>query len=240
MRTRFLAMIGALGLLPLLAVACTEKTTVLPGDQHVSGITVSAAGSAFGAPDVAVLTLGVNAEAATVGAARQRAADAMNAMVDALKDGGVDEKDIQTARFSVQPRYDFSREKQVIIGFAVDNIAIVKVRDIDGTGELIDAALEAGGDLARVESIQFTIDDPTALEDDARRDAMEAARSKAETLADAGGVELGAPISISEGAAMPIPIDFPRGEGAADVGTTPIELGELEVQVSVQVVYSLK
>jgi hypothetical protein len=166
----------------------------------------------------------------------------MGAMVEALTDGGVDEEDIQTTRFSVQPRYDFIGERQELRGFVVNNITTTKVRSIDDTGALIDAALEAGGDLARVESLSFTIDDPSALEDQARREAVAEARRKAETLAQAGGVELGRPRIISEaGGPMPIPFDARAAVDLAQeaVQETPIELGDLEVQVSVQVVYEL-
>lgn len=240
MNKRAMGLLAA-AVLGLLAAACTE-TTVLPPEREEPGITVTGSGSAFGAPDVAVLTLGVEAEAKSVGDARSQAAEAMDGMLRALKDGGVDDKDIQTTRFSVQPVYDYTKERQELRGFLVSNIATVKVREIDKTGELIDAALVAGGDRARVESLQFTIDDPSALEDEARKEAMAEARSKAETLAEAAGVELGPPRSISEGGG-PVPIPFERalaaGHAAEEV-PTPIELGELEVQVQVSVVYGLE
>ena len=104
------------------------------------------------------------------------------------------------------------------------------------------AALEGGGDQARVQNLQFTIDDPSSLEDEARRDAMAEAKRKAETLADAAGVDLGPPRSISEsGGPRPIPFDAIAFSGAQEEGErTPIEPGQLEVQVQVQVVYDLE
>jgi hypothetical protein len=229
--------------LGLLALACTTKTTttVLPSDQERPGIAVSGSGSAFGEPDVAVVSLGVEVEAQSVTEARDRAAEAMNAMLDALKDGGVAEEDLRTTRFSVQPQYDFFDGRREFRGFAVDNTVTVKIRTIDDTGELIDAALTAGGDLARVDSLRFTIDDPSALEDEARREAMANARDKAETLAEVAEVELGPPSSISE-VARPISIRLEAAAYAAadEFVGTPIELGELEVRVDVQVVYGLE
>jgi uncharacterized protein YggE len=231
------SLVGALAI-GLALFACTDETTVLPSEGEPSGVTVSGAGSAFGVPDVAVVTLGVEADAATVEEARGQAAASMEGMIQALKDGGVNEDDIQTTRFSVQPRYDFENDRQVLRGFVVTNIVTAKLREIDKTGDLVDAALQAGGDLARVESLSFTIDDPSTLETEARRLAVDEARQRAETLADAAGAELGRVLSITEsGGAVPVP----SGEGAArDEGVTPIEPGELEVQVQVQVVYELK
>lgn len=235
--------IAAVMLAGLLTLACTETTTVLPSERSSStGISVSGTGSVFGEPDVAVLTLGVEAQADSVGEARALAAESMDAMLTALRDGGIDDDDIQTSRFSVQPRYNFRDGQQELIGFFVENIVTVKIREIDDTGDLIDAAVEAGGDLARVNNLRFTIDDPAALQDEARRLAMEDAKHKADTLADAAGVDVGTPRSISEsGGARAITF-----EGAslalqdADVARTSISVGELEVQINVQVVYELE
>ena len=241
MKTRTLGLITLLAV-GLLALACTE-TTVLPSDRDESpGINVSGIGSVFGEPDVAILTLGVEAQADSVGEARSMAADAMDAMLTVLKEGGVEDSDIQTTRFSVEPRYNFRDGEQELIGFFVNNLVTVKIRDIDETGTLIDDVVEAGGDLTRVQNLRFTIDDPEELQQEARRLAMENAKSKAETLADAGGVELGPPRSISESGGFS-PIAFGERAFLSDFdaagASTSIEIGELEVQIQVQVVYGL-
>lgn len=238
-KTFVLLTAAALG---IAALGCTTETTVVTPDQQSPGVTVSGTGSVFGEPDVAVLSLGVSAQAQSVGEARTQAAGAMNAMLDALKQGGIAEKDIQTARLSVQPMYDYIDGKQVLRGFSVDNTVIAKLRSIDDTGTVIDAALAAGGNLARIDSLQFTIDDPTSLEDQARTKAMADAGRKAGTLAEAGGVKLGNPRSISEGGGVQ-PVPFAGAELAAvhgEAAQTPIQLGELEVRIDVQVAYELK
>ena len=243
MKTKTVGLMALL-VVGLLALACTE-TTVLPSDRESSpGISVSGTGSVFGEPDVAILTLGVEAQADSVGEARAMAAEAMDAMLTVLKEGGVEDSDIQTTRFSVEPRYNFRDGEQELIGFFVNNLVTVKIRDIDETGTLIDDVVEAGGDLTRVQNLRFTIDDPEELQQEARRLAMENAKSKAETLADAGGVELGAPRSISESSSASRLAAFDgaflaEAEFAAGASTS-IEVGELEVQIQVQVVYGLE
>jgi uncharacterized protein YggE len=239
---KVLALLGAVAALSLFTLGCGTKTTVVTNSSETPGITVSGQGSVFGAPDVAVATLGVQADATSVADARSMAATSMDAMVKALKDGGVVDKDIQTTQFSVDPRYDYTNNKQTLIGFTVNNIATVKIHDINKTGELIDAAVSAGGDLARVQSLQFTIDDPSTLQGQARQKAMADAKSRATTLAQAAGVQLGAPRSINEGGG-PTPITFTGAAipGALDqTRTTPIQTGQLEVQVTVSVIYGLK
>ena len=241
MKNRILGLIALLAI-GLLALACSE-TTILPSDPEANpGISVSGIGSVSGEPDVAILTLGVEAEADSVGQARAEAAAAMDAMLTVLKSSGVEDVDIHTTRFSVEPRYNFSEGEQELIGFFVENIVTVKIRDIDQTGTLIDDVVAEGGDLTRVQDLRFTIDDPEALQEEARRLAMEDANSKAETLADAGGVDLGTPRSISESfTRSPSPLAARAfSEDAQDAGaSTAIEAGELEVQVQVQVVYGL-
>ena len=244
MYSKMIGLLAVIGL-GLLALGCTttNTTTVLPPSPEPPGIAVSGSGSAFGEPDIAVLSLGVEAEATGVAEARSQAAEAMDAMLNALKEGGVASEDIQTTRFSVHPRYDYTEHRQILVGFTVTNMVTAKIRSIDDTGNLIDAAIEAGGDLARINNLRFTIDDPSALEDEARLEAMAEARSKAETLAQAAGVVLGAPRSISEGVGA-VPIQFDGAEFsrlvADEAAATSIELGELEVRVNVQVIYGLE
>ncbi|MBM3242176.1 DUF541 domain-containing protein [Candidatus Poribacteria bacterium] len=117
----------------------------------------------------------------------------------------------------------------------------IKVRDTKTVGEVIDEATAAGGDLIRVNSITFAIDDPKELQAQARIEAMKDANAKAQALAEQGGVELGKPISISESVVFYNPTYYER---ASDKGqpmpTTPIEPGQLEVTITVSVIYDIE
>lgn len=241
MRLRLLALAAALGAVAVAASACTEETVIQQPPQ-ATGLSVTGEGRATGSPDVAEVTLGVSHEAASVAEARGRAAEAMTAMIEALKANDVDEKDIQTTVFNIEPQYDFEDGRQRLRGYRATNIVTAKIRDIDRTGEVIDAAVTAGGDAAQVQSLRFTIDDPADLQNEARRRAMENAREKAEVLADAGGVELGDVVSVSESiSGFPPPIPFAAREVQAPAtGETPIQPGELEVVVTVTVLYELR
>jgi hypothetical protein len=116
----------------------------------------------------------------------------------------------------------------------------VKVRDLDSVGEVIDDVAEAAGDVVRVQNLRFTIEEPEELQAQAREQAVADARAKAESLADLTGVKLGEPLSINESVG-PRPIPFfeavPMGRGAAEV--TPIEPGELEVSVTVDILFAI-
>src|SRR3972149_7215125 len=169
-----------------LAVACTTEETVqvVPGGAQAQGSSVTGTGKAPGAPDLALLTLGVSTEEKSVKEARDKAAAAMNAVVSSLKDNGGDDKDIQTQQLSIFPEFDYADGRQELRGFRVTNIVSAKLRDLDRVGEAIDGAAKAGGDLIQVQGLSFTIDDPDDLRAQARDEAVKEARTKAERLAD--------------------------------------------------------
>ncbi len=221
--------------LVLIIVACGGDTIT----DAVQGIQVTGSGSAFGKPDVAILNLGISVEKDSVREAREEAAGAMQNVIDSLKDNGVAEEDIKTQHFSIQPRYDYVEGRQILRGYQVTNLVSAKVRDMETVGEVIDDAADAGGDLVRVQSITFTIDDPKELQEEARVEAMKDAHAKAQTLAELGDVELGDPISISEGSGVSYP-KYASFDEERSLGATPIEPGQLEITVTVAVIYEIE
>ncbi|MQC48178.1 MAG: DUF541 domain-containing protein, partial [Chloroflexi bacterium] len=208
--TRSLLALGATAVVAL-TVACTPTTQVhLPSAENPAGITVTGEGKVTVRPDIALVNVGVEVTAPTVAEARAAAAEAMQLLQDAVKANGVVESDIRTQYFNIYPQYVY-RENDAprITGFTVNNQVEVKVRDIDSASEVLDAAIAAGGDSVRVNGISFTVENPEGHLAEARKTAVENARERAEVLADAAGVSLGAARSISEstgGGDYPIPM----------------------------------
>lgn len=236
-----------LGVSVLLAVALAGCEPQIIGpllqSQESGKIHVTGSGSVVAEPDIATLQLGVSVEKKTVAEAREAAAVAMTAVIDALKANGIAENDIQTERFSIYPQYDYTDNGRVLRGYRVNNTVSAKVRELENLSEVIDDAAEAGGDIVVVNSIQFMIEDPTRLQTQARSLAVKDAAAKAKTLADASGVTLGKPVAITEttSGGSP-PIAFARSEEfAADSArsSTPIEAGELTVIVNITIVYEI-
>ena len=128
----------------------------------------------------------------------------MNDVMAALTTNGVAQKDIQTQYYNIQQTttWDNNKQEQIVTGYQINNVVSIKVRGVDTdatrAGTVIDAVTLAGGDLTRINSIQFTVDDPTADYDQAREKAMADAKDTATQLAKLAGVTLGKPISISE------------------------------------------
>lgn len=204
------------------------------------GILVSGEGRVSAPPDIALLNLGVSAKASSMAQAMSQAQDAANKVINSLKGNGVQDRDIQTSQFSAYAEYDFRNGQQILTGYRVTHILSVKVRNMDRIGKVIDDAAAAGGDTFQAQGISFTIDDPTPQREQAREKAVADARAKAEQLARLTGVGLGRPIMISESisAAPPIPIAAPRA--MESVAATPIQAGELEVIVNVQITYAIQ
>jgi uncharacterized protein YggE len=222
------------------AAACTSKTTVNAPGAAQNGITVTGSGQAFGSPDVAVITLGVQAQAATVADARETAASTAQAVIDSVKKNGVADKDIQTTQFTISPQYDYrTNGSPVIRGYQVTNVLMVKVRKIDTTGKVLDDATAAGGNNTIVQGVSFTMDDPSKLREAARSDALKDAKDRADQLAKEAGVSLGKPISISENVGqVPLPAAAVSAPRTAD-SSTPVQTGEMQVNVTVTVVYAI-
>jgi uncharacterized protein YggE len=239
--------IVALGLLALGAVACNGDT-IVQGPGVTNGINASGTGRATGTPDVAILQLGVELEQPTVEGARSAAAQALEGVLASLRGNGVAEADIQTVQFNVSPQHDFlppagpnEPGRQVLRGYRVTNVIRAKVRTITNAGKVIDDATRAGGNAVVVRSLSFTIDDPTALREQARQDAVADARKRAEELARHGGVGLGKLLSIVEGGSQALPQpNVVRAPSTGSDTLTPIQPGELEVVVTVNALWSIE
>jgi uncharacterized protein YggE len=227
--------------------ACSAGPTTIGAvdiNSQQEGVWVSGQGEISVVPDIATLYLGVEAQADTVAEAQAQANEAMDSVMTALADNGIDEDDIQTQYFSIDQvtRWDSDKDEQVVVGYRVSNMVTVKIRDIDNVGAVIDAVAAAGGDLIRVNNIAFSVDDPSEYYEEAREEAMADAKAKAEQLADLAGIELGKPTYISEGtiyapviyrdAGMVMPVE--------EAAPTQISPGELELTLSVQVAYAIE
>ncbi len=223
---------------------CTGTTTfgVAGSNGQQQGIWVSGEGSVNVTPDIATIWLGIEAQAETVAEAQSQATAAMNEVMAALTDNGVDEDDIQTQYFSIEQvtRWDSNTDEEVVVGYRVVNMVTAKIREIEETGPIIDAVATAGGDYIRINGVGFSVDDPTSSYEEAREEAMADARDKAEQLAELAGVELGRAFYITEGTVYPPVIyrDMAMVEGGGP--STPISPGELELTITVQVAYEIE
>lgn len=199
-------------------------------------ITVSGQGTVTVTPDTAQVTLGVQLQRADLATAQAEATTTMTAVIASLKQRGIDEAKIQTVNYSIYINYAPEKTDQTIVGYTVLNLVAVQVTPMTNVGQVIEAAVAAGAN--QVQNIGFSVENIDAAVRQARQQAMDDARAKAEQLAKLGGVTLGGPVSISEGVSTPIdsrgsmPAAVPAGAGAV-----PIQGGESTVTVLVTVSY---
>ena len=221
-------------------------------DGAIGGIRVSGTGTVSVEPDVAILQVGVEVFAGKVSTARSEASKAMDSVVSVLKKEGVEEKDIQTTRFNIYPRYDYEEVTingkrigtQVLTGYTVNNTVKAKIYEIDKVGEIIDKGADAGGDYARINGVDFTVDDPTPYQTEIRKMAVEDAVGKAQEYALLPNVELGPVVELNEMTSgsvhSPYEADYGMRMMAAAPPTTSISAGQLEISLTVNTLFAIK
>ena len=204
--------------------------------ERIPAITLSASGDSLIDPDMAHISAGVVAQAATAAEALQQNSAAMQGVFAELREAGVAERDIQTSSLSVSPVYSpqsgDDRTGPRIIAYRADNQVQVIVRDLDRLGPAIDALVSAGAN--NVGNIRFDREDSSAAEDEARREAIQNAMSTARLYAEAGGFRLGRILSVSEFQNYrPMPMAQMARAESADMAFTPTAPGQLTVEVQV-------
>ena len=148
--SRIGTIIGAVGLVLLVLVLVLQLVALLPGSaasgtlQEPSGITVMAQGEASGEPDLAMITIGVQTRDAEARTAAEKNDSRMNEVIGALLELGVAGEDIQTVDYSVRAEIDWDDDEQRVIGYLVSNSVLVKLREVDGVGDVLDAVTAAG------------------------------------------------------------------------------------------------
>ena len=238
-----IALVMALFAVPMLHTADAAPPAQDTGQPHT--ITVTGSGTAYGTPDVVQVGLGVDVSNADIQVAMNDASNRMNAIMQALEAGGVDQKDIRTDSFNIYqdnsqsgPAGPQAQEGQPV--YRVSTTVSVTVRQTDKVGNLLAAAVNAGANT--VNYIQFSIEDRTALESQARKLAVADARSRAEELAGLLGLTLGEPLQVSEGSSSTPPVYGLGGGGvyAASVAAPPpISQGTLSVDMSVTITFAV-
>ena len=200
-------------------------------------ITVTGEGSVALAPDIAVIRIGVSTQGKTAADASSANAQKMAAVLGAIKDARIAERDVQTTALSLQPQYDSNKPGAPrLVGFQASNQVAVKIRDIKELPDVIDRAISAGAN--EMSGIEFVVSEESKLLDQARGQAIADARRKADLYAQAAGGHVGRVVSITEeGApAPPRPMVSAMRAGAA----VPVAPGEQTLKAAVTVSYMLE
>lgn len=225
------------------ATALLSAAPVWAAEESPRAVTVVGEGLAAAAPDIAIVTGGVVTRDKTASGALKANAAAMTKALAAVRQAGVEDRDVGTAGLSVQPQYDDdgsgSGRSMKLVGYEARNVVTIRARAIDRFGELVDALVGAGAN--QIENLAFDVSDRERKLDHARSAAVADARRKAELLAAAAGAKLGPVLSIDEDAGYSEPAQpYARSMKAMDAASTPIAKGELELRARVTVRWGIE
>ena len=221
----------------VVATAALLATPAVAQPVPPAAISVTGEASVSVPPDLAQVDGGVTSDGKTAREASDTNNAAMGKVLLALKGAGIDEKDYQTSRLSLQPQYAPNRSgPSPVVGYRASNRVTIRVRDITKVANVIDVLVGAGAN--EVGGINFMVSQASKLLDDAREKAVADARRKADIYAKAAGVTLGEPLSISEeGSSVPVY----RGKMAAPMAAgAQVAQGEETLSVTVSVTWAIK
>jgi len=212
-------------------------------DRMERTITVQGLGKVTAKPDIAVTTMGMIANAATVAEAQQKNTDTMNKLIEKLKALGIDSKDIQTTNYNIYPQYNYTQDKgQELRGYEVNQSVTVKIRDLSKANNVLALAGEVGAN--SVGGLQFTIDDDDVYKAEARRLALQEVAEKSKALTSMLGVRVVGIVAYSEydGGGGPIYMKSMAGEigGGGSVPAPTIESGSMDVTMNVSLTLEIE
>jgi uncharacterized protein len=230
----------ALAAAPLAALAQTSAGAADPAFAATT-LSLSAFGEAKIAPDMATITLGVDTAAPTAAQAMRDNAQRMAQVVAALKSAGIESRDLQTSDLSLSPQYANEPNRPArLTGYQASNKLTVTVNDLSRLGTVADAVVAAGAN--NIGDIAFGLANPVSAENTARVAAVKALEDKASLYAQAVGYHINRLVNLSEGGDnSPGP---PRPMGmmvmrSAQMASTPVEAGELNVRVDITGLFEL-
>ena len=212
--------------------------------QNQDQITVSGTGKVYAKPDVAIINLGVTTTGTTVADVINKNSEKMNAVIEAVKKLGVEEKDIQTTNYNLYPQYNYTEARgRLFEGYTLDQNVQVKIRDFTKTGSILAKATDMGSNL--VGNLQFTIDDADQFKQEARAKAIEKAKANAKNLAEKSGISLGKIVNVYENSNSYAPMMYDSkmvsGMGGAETSVTPtIAAGQQEIEITINLTYLVK
>lgn len=221
-------------------VALGLFTHAAKAEENQRTITITGQGQVSVKPDVAIVETGVVTQAKTAAEALTANTQAMQAVFDAIKELGIEDRDMRTSQFSVNAIHTRPErgEASRISGYQVSNLVSITLRDLDRVGEVLDRVVSTGSNELR--GIRFQVEKPGPLMDGAREDAVKDALRKAKIYVAAAGVALGPVLTINEhgGGGRPQPV-FARAM-AMEAADVPIAAGEQTLSTSVTLVIGLE
>lgn len=221
-------------------VACSTTPAAAGNAPVVRTLSSSGTGEVYLVPDVAYIYVGVKADADDVSTALDNNNAQANAVAQAIKDQGVEAKDIQTTSFNVYPMQDYGMDGTISRSYyVVENTVYITVRDLSKLGTLLDAVVKSGANT--INSISFDVQDKAEAMVQARDMAIANAIAEAQSIAQASGVKLGDLQYVSAYTNnVPVPMYDAKGGSMSAAANVPISAGQLVISASASMTYEIK
>jgi len=214
-------------------------------DRQKDTLTITATGEVEARPDVVQANFAVITRGEDPKTLQEENTDKVNQIIDFLKEQGIAEEDITTTSYNLYPEYVWTDRERVPNGYTLSQSVTVKIRDLEKVGDILAGVVEAGAN--NITSLNFQIDDPESLRQEARKLALNNAKIKAEELAKVAGVKLGKVKSFSEDSLTPVPrypyplaLDAVGRGGSAEFSAPEVMPGTSTITATVSVTFELK
>ena len=223
---------------------------IQPNTQIVNsgqvGVWVNGQAKIMTTPDIVEMSLGIESINKIVSESVKTVSIDHEKLISILLKKGIEKNEIKTTRYTINPQYKYTKDGSELTGYKVSHYLSFTYRDIDRIGELIDTISygpESIGNNLRINSINFSIEDPIVFESKLRENAIADAKRKANELADFSNITLGSPIYISENS----PTNFTKQMTESDIGlarmaavpSTEISSGQLTLTFNVNMGFSI-
>lgn len=206
-------------------------------------ISFSGEGTVKAIPDTAKVALGLVTEGKDSISVQNENTSKMNAVIKFLKDQGIKDEDIKTSNYNLSPKYNYDKGKSTLVGYIINQMLTVTVRDLEKIGNVLDGSVSSGAN--EVNSISLFIDKPEELKNKAREEAIKQAKEKASTTSKIAGFRLGRVVNFYENSMGEPPMYYETmamGKGGGDsIAPSPqIEPGSQEIKINVTLTYLIK
>lgn len=219
-----------------------------------STIMVNGSGEAYAIPDIATFNFTVTELGNTVSDAQEKLDQKINSSLSAVREAGVEDRDIKTTNYNVYPKYEWEQiycittpcpaGKNVLKGYEVSQTVSVKVRDTEKAADLVTKV--GAANVSNISGLEFTVDDREKYVAEAREQAIKEAKEKAKVLAKQLGVRLGDIIYYNDSSDYPMPY-YAEGMGGdmmkvSAVAPARAELpkGESKIVANISITYEIK
>jgi len=226
----------------LLAAPFANAHDSYQGHAKQPTLDVTATGTIKVIPDLVIIRAGVSSEAKVANDAMVANAALISSVFQELKNAGIASTDINTSQLTLSPKYSYNDKRSPkVTGYQAQNNLTIRTKNLGAVGVTLDALVRSG--INNIDTVQFTLEDSSQAEKDARGQAIDNAVSKAKFMADRAGIRLGKMVSFTENGSRSYDTDeiiVTASRKSSSPAITQVSAGERNISVTVNMSYLLE